>query len=92
MSDRTKELGKQAMDALKKAVLSAFVDANGGQQRIADVARAINIHEHNNWISHSVLRKLEDDGIVKQLGKGKPFILTDQGQRKCRQLFGDSSV
>jgi len=77
MSDRTKELGKQAMDALEKAVLSAFVDANGGQLRIADVAHAINIHEHNNWITDSTLRKLQDDEIVQQLGERRPFELTD---------------
>ena len=31
MSERTRELGKQAMDALEKAVLSAFVDAANGE-------------------------------------------------------------
>ena len=92
MSDRTKELGKQAMDALENAVLSAFSDENGGQLRIADVARAINICEHNNWITDATLRNLEADGIVKQLGERQPFELTDEGRRKCRQLFGKTSV
>ena len=31
MSDRTRELGKQAMDALEKAVLSALEDATTGE-------------------------------------------------------------
>ena len=91
MSERTRELGKQAMDALEKAVLSAFVDKDGGPLTIAEIARRINIHEHNRLIADRTLRKLEDDGIVKQLGKRQPFMLTDKGRRKWMQLIGETS-
>ena len=80
------------MDALEKAVMSAFWDKNDSPLRIAEIAREINIREHNNWITDSTLRKLEADGIVKQLGARQPFVLTDEGQRKCGQMFGKPSV
>lgn len=92
MSDRTRKFGKQAQDAIEKAILSAFVDANGGPLTIAETARSINVHEHNNLTTDRTLRKLEEEGIVKQLGKGQPFVLTDEGRRKCGQLFGQTSV
>ena len=92
MSERTRELGKQAQDAIEKAILSAFVDENGGSLRIADIAKRIDICESRNMTTDRTLRKLEDDGIVQQLGERQPFILTDEGKRKCRQLFGETSV
>lgn len=88
MSERTIELGMQAQDAIERAILSAFADENGGTLTIAETARRINICEYNRGTTDRTLRKLKTDGLVERPVEGGPYELSDEGRRKCRQLFG----
>ncbi len=82
MSDRTKELGKQAMGALEKAVLSALADATHGEcsnarnckgsehgpKCINDIAGFYTEKAMANGIADVTLRYLKSKGLAEKPG------------------------
>lgn len=92
MSTRTKQLGKQAMDALAKVVLSAIADAENGE--CFDVKNCEGRDEHGPMCIHNIagiysadprdaivaatLRYLQDEYLVD---KPRGYRLTALGRK-----------
>ena len=85
------------MEALERAVLSAYKDAGLQPIGITDVTRATGFYpgrktekgwRYRNWIADATLRWLEDEGTVRKISqeRGAPFELTEQGRLKIDSM------